>query len=297
MEGKSQESPGTGAEEPRDFRRVERAIRYLEENRRSQPELEDVAGEVGLSKHHFHRLFRRWAGTTPKRFLQHLTVERARALLQESRSVLDAAFAAGLSSGSRLHDHFVTVEAVTPGEVRARGRSLEIRVGVHASPFGDAFLAATDRGICHLAFLPSRGDDTRASAQSAARRELEDRWPRARIRSAPQRTEGLVREVFEGVGRDRPLTHLHLQGTNFQLQVWRGLLRIPPGSVASYGHLAELVGRPGAARAVAGAVAANPVAYLIPCHRVIRADGELGGYRWGASRKRAMLARELSGPE
>lgn len=297
MEGRLQEPSGTRREEPLDFRRVERAIRYLEENRGAQPELADVAGEVGLSKHHFHRLFRRWAGTTPKRFLEHLTVERARALLQESRSVLDAAFASGLSSGSRLHDHFVAVEAVTPGEVRARGRSLEIGVGEHPTPFGDAFLAATDRGICHLAFLPSGDDETRASARSAARRELEDRWPRARICSAPQRTEELVREVFDGVGKDGPLTHLHLKGTNFQLQVWRGLLRIPPGSVASYGHLAGLVGRPGAARAVAGAVAANPLAYLIPCHRVIRADGELGGYRWGASRKQAMLGRELVGPE
>lgn len=277
-----------------DYRRVERAIRYLEDHRSEQPELQALADHVGLSKHHFHRVFRRWAGTTPKRFLQHLTVERARDLLRDSESVLEAAFAAGLSGGSRLHDHFVTVEGVTPGQVRDGGASLEIRAGIHPSPFGDVLLASTDRGICFLAFLPGPKEGTRRDRELEARRELARRWPEARIVSRLEETAALARKAFAvSTTGDRALPHLHLRGTNFQIQVWRGLLRIPGGSVASYGKLAELVGRSGAARAVARAVSSNPVGYLIPCHRVIRSDGRVGGYRWGEARKRAILTREL----
>lgn len=294
----SDPDPRDGAVDQRalDYRRVERAIRYLEDHGREQPELRAVASHVGLSRHHFHRLFRRWAGTTPKRFLQHLTVQRARDLLLESESVLEAAFVAGLSGGSRLHDHFVTVEGVTPGQVRSRGASLEIRFGIHPSPFGDVFLASTDRGICLLHFLPGPGEEIREARELEARGDLAERWPEARIVRDPEETARVARKIFsEPATRDRELPHLHLRGTNFQLQVWRGLLRIPPGTVASYGKLADLVGRSGATRAVARAVSANPIGYLIPCHRVIRADGEIGGYRWSPSRKRAILARELDG--
>ena len=277
-----------------DYRRVERAIRFLEERRDDQPELRDVAEHVGLSKYHFHRLFRRWAGTTPKRFLEHLTVEHARALLRDSEPVLRAAHRSGLSGGSRLHDHFVRVEAATPGQVRRGGAGLRIRTGVHPSPFGEAFLAATDRGICFLAFLPDSGTAERAETEEEAREDLRRRWPEARVAADPDATAPLARRAFRILDEeptDDPLP-LHLRGTNFQLQVWRALLRIPPGRVASYGTLAELVGRPGAARAVGGAVGANPVAFLIPCHRVIRAGGNAGSYRWGADRKRALLGWE-----
>ncbi|MFP3948326.1 MAG: methylated-DNA--[protein]-cysteine S-methyltransferase [Gemmatimonadota bacterium] len=281
-----------------DYRRVERAIRFLDRHRESQPELGAVADHVGLSKYHFHRLFSRWVGTTPKRFLQHLTVERARGLLRDSESVLDAAFRSGLSGGSRLHDHFVTVESVTPGQVRSRGAGLTIHTGVHPSPFGEAFVAATDRGICFLAFLPAEGDRGRGEAERSVRQELTDLWPEAALVGAPEATGAFARRAFdvdvedrEG-GADAPIS-LHLRGTNFQIQVWRALLRIPPGHVTSYGRLAQLLKRAGSARAVGGAVARNPVAYLIPCHRVIRESGEVGGYRWGEERKRLMLGREV----
>lgn len=302
-----------------DYRRVKRAIQYLEEHRTDQPQLDDVAAHVGLSKHHFHRLFLRWAGTTPKRFLEHLTVEHARALLKESRPVLDAAYRSGLSGGGRLHDHFVRVEAVTPGEVKRGGAGLRIRTGVHPTPFGPALLAATDRGICYLSFLPDATATTREApgfeerggsddqpgsggvagrAAETALSELGERWPEARIEEDPETTGELARRAFSvldegaGDGETGHFLHLHLRGTNFQLQVWRALLRIPPGRVTTYGTLAERVGRPGAARAVGGAVGANPVSFLIPCHRVIRTDGRIGGYRWGTLRKRAILAWE-----
>lgn len=279
-----------------DYRRVERAIRFLERNRAAQPELQAVADHVGLSKYHFHRLFQRWAGTTPKRFLQHLTVEHARSLLEDSEPVLHAAYRSGLSGGGRLHDHFVRIEAATPGDVRRGGAGLRIRTGVHPSPFGEALLAATDRGICFLAFLPDPGTAERAASEEEARAALKRRWPDAETVQEPELTEALARRAFRVLEEDastEPLV-LHLRGTNFQLQVWRALLRIPPGRLASYGALAELVGRPGAARAVGGAVGANPVSFLIPCHRVIRSGGDIGSYRWGASRKRAMLGWEAA---
>ncbi len=274
-----------------DYRRVEKAIRYLEANRADQPGLEELAEHVGVSPSHLHRTFQRWAGVTPKRFLQALTVEHARRALERSRSVLDAAYDAGLSGGGRLHDHFVSVEAVTPGEAKEGGRGLEIRTGVHASPYGPAFVAATDRGICFLAFLESGADDDEAAG------ELRSLWPEARIVEDPSATASLARRAFAPLRDeelDAPLP-LHLKGTNFQVQVWRALLRIPEGEVVSYGRLAEAVGRPGAARAVGSAVGANPVSWLIPCHRVIRSVGELGDYRWGPTRKRAMLGREMAG--
>ena len=272
-----------------DYERVERALRYLLENHRDQPQLDAVATAAGLSPHHFQRLFKRWAGVSPKRFLQFLTVEHAKQRLEESRSVLDATFDAGLSSPARLHDHFVSVEAVTPGEYKQRGEGLAIRHGVHRSPFGEVFLAVTDRGICTLSFLCGGKDDA-----ERMRADLHRRWPEAAFSTRPSETRSWVERVFATAPeRGRPVPLL-VRGTNFQVQVWKALLRIPPGHVTSYERVARAVGRPQAYRAVGTAVGLNPVAYLIPCHRVIRGLGVLGNYRWGEARKQALLGWEAA---
>lgn len=271
-----------------DYQRVGRAIRFLEEHRAEQPSLDELAAVMGLSPHHCHRLFSRWVGTTPKRFLQALTAEHAKRALAESRSVLDAAFDAGLSSPGRLHDLMVTLEAVSPGEYMAAGAGLEMRWGVHPTPFGEAFLAVTGRGICALEFLAGRAPEEVAAELAAA-------WPAAAVHSDPAVTGLVVERVFPA-GRFRPEGPFHLlvRGTNFQVRVWQALLRVPPGAVISYGDLARRLGKAGAARAVGGAVGANPISYLIPCHRVVREATGLGEYRWGAERKHALLAWEAA---
>lgn len=269
-----------------DYVRVEKAIHYLEENFRRQPQLEEVARAAGLSEYHFQRLFRRWVGVSPKRFLQVLTAEHARGLLRGQRSVLDAAYEVGLSGGGRLHDLMVAVDAVTPGEVRRLGSGLVVRHGVHPTPFGDALVAVTDRGICGLDFLQEGGEP-------AALEELRACWPQATLCEDPETTAPLAERVFHGATPGARLP-LFLGGTNFQVKVWEALLRIPAGFVVSYGEVAELAGVPGAMRAVGTAVGRNPVAYLIPCHRVIRKSGALGEYRWGTTRKRALLGWEAA---
>lgn len=279
-----------------DYERVEAAIRFLAERRLEQPTLDEVAAHLGLSPFHAQRLFRRWAGISPKRFLQVLTVEHAKELLASSQSVLETAFATGLSGPGRLHDHFVALEALTPGEHKEGGAGVEIAYGVHPSPFGDALIAVSPRGVCRLVFLDSSG--TAVEREVA---ELVKEWPRAAIVHDPASTAAAAARIFsalrpgEGLPAGEPIG-LAVRGTNLQVQVWKALLRIPPGAVVSYGGLAHAIGRPRAARAVAGAVAANPVGYLIPCHRVLRASGEIGGYRWGEARKRAMLAWESAVP-
>lgn len=271
---------------PGDYERVEAAIRFIDAHAMEQPSLAEMAAAVGLSEHHFHRLFREWAGITPKRFLQLLTLEHAKRKLADSRSVLEASFRTGLSGPSRLHDLFVTMEGVTPGEHRAGGAGVEIRWGVAPTPFGTAVIASTDRGVCHLAF----SDDDAASRGTPP--DLTRRWPAARLRRDDGTAVAIAERIF---GNDS--IPLHVDGTNFQVQVWQALVRIPAGTVASYSDVARGIGRPEAVRAVAGAVAANEVAWLIPCHRVIRKLGETGGYRWGPARKRAMLAWEAAGSE
>lgn len=270
-----------------DYERIRAAIRFIDDHAREQPSLEQVAARVGLSPFHFQRLFRRWAGTSPKRFLEYLTAARARRLLEGSASVLDAALEVGLSGPGRLHDHFVSLEAVTPGEVRSRGAGLTIRYGVHPSPFGDMLLACTPRGICFLAFV----------TESSAQAELDEfcrRWAGAKLVHDVEGTALLASRVFDGP-RDRgERLLLAVRGTNFQINVWRALLRIPPGTVCTYQAVAEAAGHPGAVRAAANAVAANPVAFLIPCHRVLRSTGQIGDYRWGAERKRVMLGWEAA---
>jgi AraC family transcriptional regulator of adaptative response/methylated-DNA-[protein]-cysteine methyltransferase len=274
------------SQEAADYQRVEQVIRYLEGRFQEQPSLEEMAEHVHLSPYHFQRLFKRWAGISPTQFMHYLTVAYAKERLREAASVLEATLEAGVSSPGRLHDLFVTHEAVTPGEYKRQGAGLEMAYGVHDTPFGPALLATTQRGINALRFVDENGEE-------AAVDSLADDWPGARLREDRGETGPLVARIFGGAddAGARPF-HLLLRGTNFQVQVWRALLAIPPGAMVSYGAVAGHVGRPTASRAVANAVASNPVAYLIPCHRVIRASGAVHGYRWGPARKRAMLGWE-----
>lgn len=269
-----------------DAERVADAIRYLEAHYRRQPSLADVAKVVGVSPHHFQRVFRRLVGVSPKRFMQHLTLEHTRDALREGHSVLAASLDAGLSGPGRLHDLFVTFEAMTPGEFKAAGHGLDVTYGTVTSPFGDAVIAETGRGICGLAFA---GPGDHGSVLDALRAQ----WPRAEVREDQDRAAATGAKVFN-TGRAPERLLLDLRGSNFQIKVWDALLRIPTGALASYGDVAEAIGQPTAHRAVASAVARNPVSFLIPCHRVIRRSGALGEYRWGADRKRAIVAWEAA---
>ena len=271
-----------------DYDRIELAIQYLDERSREQPSLADVAAYVGLSESHFQRLFTRWAGISPKRFLQFQTVAHARALLAESRSLLDATYEAGLSSAGRLHDLFVTIDAVTPGEFKRAGDGLTIQWGAHETPFGECVIGVTARGICGLNF--ATGDD----GLDGARERLADYWEGARLVENPRATEPLVDRVFGAAGSSSAPLAVLVKGTNLQLKVWEALLRIPLGEVATYEQVAAAAGAPRAVRAVGSAVGQNPVSYLIPCHRVIRKTGAFGNYGGGIVRKRAMLAWEFA---
>ncbi|MSR64563.1 MAG: methylated-DNA--[protein]-cysteine S-methyltransferase [Verrucomicrobiae bacterium] len=269
-----------------DYDRVERAIAYLESHHLDQPDLTTVARHVHLSEYHFQRLFSRWAGISPKRFLQCLTVEHAKHRLAESKALLDVTLESGLSSPGRLHDLFVAVEAMTPGEFKEEGAGLQIRYGLHPSPFGTCLVAMTDRGVCSLAFVDRGGE-------SDAIDELRTSWAGARLSEQPRETGPVAASIFNDLNRGRRSElGLLLKGTNFQVKVWKALLRISPGAVVSYETLARWTCGSRAARAVANAVGANPIAYLIPCHRVIRRTGVVTGYRWGSERKRAILAWE-----
>jgi AraC family transcriptional regulator of adaptative response/methylated-DNA-[protein]-cysteine methyltransferase len=273
-----------------DYQRIEEAIRYLSDNFRQQPSLAQVAARVGLSEYHFQRLFRRWAGVSPKRFLQFLTAEHARGVLQASGSVLEAAWESGLSGGGRLHDLTVALHAATPGEIKSRGAGLTIRYGFHPTPFGEALIAATTRGICALAFVQGSREEALATVRP--------QWDNADFVRDQQATAALAERIFSR--REQQIgvpPALHVQGTNFQIKVWQALLCLPAGSATTYGDIAAAIGAPGAARAVGSAVGQNPVAWLIPCHRVIRKTGVLGGYRWGAVRKQAMLGWEAAQEE
>ena len=265
-----------------DYLRIEQAITYLENNFKDQPSLEEVAANIGLSEFHFQRLFTRWAGVSPKRFLQFLTKEGAKDLLNRSENLLDTTHQVGLSSLGRLHDLFVTTEAVSPGEYKSRGEGITIRYGLHASLFGKCLVAVTDRGICHLGFVETSEGD--------AIDNLVADWQNARMIEDHKSTASLIEPIFDANSRGR--LNIHLRGTNFQLKVWEALLKIPTGAVTTYEGLAERIGQPTASRAVGAAVGHNPIAMLIPCHRVIRKVGEFGNYRYGAARKKALLAYE-----
>jgi len=271
-----------------DFETVENAIKYLEGNFQDQPSLEQVARHVNMSPYHLQRLFRRWVGISPKRFLQFLTIDYAKNLLDESRSILDAAYASGLSSPSRMHDLFVNVDAITPGEFRKQGAGLQIWYGIHPCPFGDCLLAVTERGICDLSFITEAGWEGCVT-------DLHQRWSLAELSESPKTTQPFFDQAFSPVPHNgkRSVT-LFLQGTNFQIKVWEALMRIPPGFACSYEDVARYIGKPSAARAVGNAVGGNPISYIIPCHRVIRKMGLAGNYRWSPTRKKAMLGWEAA---
>ena len=283
-------TPQDVAQNARDYLRIEAAILYLEEHFREQPALDEVAAAAGLGPHHFQRLFRRWAGISPKRFGQFLTLDYARAQLDASASILDAAYDAGLSGPSRLHDLFVTYEAMSPGAFKRGGAGVDIAWGVHPSPFGPCFVGRTERGICALGFADGDADGD----IQAVRAEFERRWPAARFHEDAHATAPVAARIFQTRSAGGDAVRLAVCGTNFQLKVWEALLRIPPGRITSYQALARALGLPRSARAVGGAVAANPVSYLIPCHRVIRRTGRLSNYEWGPARKRAMLGWEAA---
>ena len=270
-----------------DYLRIEQAILYLENHYKHQPELGEVAANLGLSEYHFQRLFTRWAGVSPKRFLQFLTKEGAKDLLSRSENLLDTTHQVGLSSLGRLHDLFVTAEAVTPGEYKSRGAGVTIRYAIHPTPFGKCLIATTERGICHLSFVQTSEGD--------AIDDFVEDWKHATMIEDHRSTVPLIEPIFDlrYSHRGKPL-NVHLRGTNFQLKVWEALLQIPAGEVTTYAGIASRIGNPNATRAVGTAVGHNPIAVLIPCHRVIRKVGEFGNYRYGALRKKALLAREFA---
>jgi len=270
-----------------DYDRITDAITFICNSIDRQPTLDEIAAHLHLSPFHFQRLFCRWVGVTPKRFLQTLTVERAKQLLTESKSLLDVSNSLGLSSGSRLYDHFVHLEAVTPGEYKKHGEGLTIDYAIHNTPFGNIFIAITCRGICKLSFLDygNVGDYLVA---------LKEKWPLATLRENYKTTQDVVDAMFGKTQKlDRPLS-LYVTGTNFQINVWKALLLIPPGEVVSYTQVAKAIGHPRSARAVGTAIGANPTAFIIPCHRVIQQSGNLGGYHWGETRLHAIHAWETA---
>ena len=274
----------------RDYDRIAQALEYVAQHASEQPDLADIASEVGLSEYHFQRLFSRWVGISPKKFLQYLTLSRAKQSLSDSASVLDATFDAGLSSPSRLHDLFVRCEAVTPGEYKRRGQDLTIQYGFHPTPFGECLLMLTERGICGVSFIVEGDREGGLTHQLIG-------WEKAQAVSDQDGTRHAVEQIFAPPSRlpapgTSPL-RLLLRGTPFQVKVWEALLRVPAGSLTTYESLARLSGYRGdAARAVGQAVAHNLIAYLIPCHRIIHKTGVIGSYRWGPTRKRALIGWE-----
>jgi len=273
----------TDGEWRRQYDAVAQAIAFIRANAARQPSLAEIAAAAQLSEFHLQRLFSAWAGLSPKRFLQYLTKEHAREALRSSVGVLDAALDAGLSGPGRLHDLMVSCEALTPGEIRAQGAGVELHHGYAATPLGEALFGWTARGVCHLAFC-----DADRAAQLDTLQRL---WPAADFLRDDAAAAALAARVFPAAPAPGKL-HLLLRGTNFQIKVWEALLKIPPASLLSYGQLAAHLGRPQAARAVGSAVAANNIAWLIPCHRVIREDGSNSNYRWGVERKLALRAWE-----
>ena len=264
----------------RDFARMTRAIEFIEREFERQPKLAEIARQVGLSEFHFNRLFRRWTGLTPKQYLAEVTARAAAAALRDEPSVMEAAHAVGLSGGGRLHDLTVTLEAMTPGEIRAQGEGVILRHGIADTPFGTAFLAETPRGLCRLAFVEPGEEREELAA-------LRQQFGRAKFVRDDARAAALVAMIWGGAKTKLPLA---VSGTNFQVQVWRALLELEPGATVTYSALARRLGKSKGARAVGNAVGANPVAWVIPCHRVLRAGGKLGGYRWGTARKQ-MICR------
>jgi len=269
-----------------DYAVVRRAIAYISEHWRAQPEIDEIAAAVGTTTADLHHLFRRWAGLTPKAFLQAITLDNARRLLRSSASVLDAAYEVGLSGPGRLHDLFVTHEAMSPGEWKSGGEGLSVAYGFHPSPFGSALVMTTERGLAGLAFADPGEED-------AALDDMRGRWPKARYGEDKERASAIARRIFDPTlwRPERPL-RVVLIGTDFEVRVWETLLGIPMGRATTYSAIAAKLGKPTAARAVGAAVGKNPVSFVVPCHRVMGKSGDLTGYHWGITRKRAMLGWE-----
>ncbi len=269
----------------RHYHTIEKALCYLHQHRQSQPSLAELAAHCHLSEFHFQRLFTDWAGVSPKRFLQCLNRDYARACLLQGDAVTCTSDKTGLSSSGRLHDLFVTLEAITPGNIKSGGEGITFITGIHPSPFGDVFIALTERGIHQLAFT----DQQHHSLQA-----LQAQWPQATFVKDPSITQSSIEQIFHPSKQKRQALTLWIKGSNFQFKVWEALLTIPQGKLNSYSGIARHIQQPQAARAVGSAVAKNPIAYLIPCHRVIKNLGVLGHYRWGEIRKQAIVGRELS---
>lgn len=267
-----------------DYQRIEKAIHYLITHFKEQPNLEAIAAEVGLSPYHFQRLFTQWAGTSPKQFLHYISLDYARKLLKDSHSLFDTAYLTGLSSTSRLHDLFVHIEAMTPAEYQRGGDSLAIEYSFSATPFGTVIVASTQRGICHMAFI---------SNDELAVHDLKLRFPKAHHTLQFNNLHQQALSFFDNP-KDNCKLQLHLKGTPFQLKVWEALLKIPTGQLTTYGSISSSIQQPKASRAVGTAIGQNPVAFIIPCHRVIQASGLMGGYMWGTTRKTAIIGWEGS---
>ncbi len=268
----------------RDYDVVRRVIEHISENYQDQPSLETLSDLVGLSPFHLQKLFTRWAGLSPKGFLQCVTLDHARRLLEGGDSILDVSYDLGLSGPGRLHDLMVNAEAMSPGSYKSKGDGLTIYYGFHDSPFGIALVMATDRGLSGLAFADADGEE-------AAFADMARRWPQANFVAAPDKTAPFLTKVFAGKDTDQPL-RVVLIGTDFEVRVWDALLSIPLGTATTYSSLADRIGKPKAARAVGAAVGRNPISFVVPCHRVIGKSGGLTGYHWGITRKRAILGWE-----
>lgn len=268
-----------------DYQRVAKAIHYIKEHSDDQPELDEIAKAVHLSPYHFHRIFKDWAGVTPKSFLQYISLSNAKKLLQDNQSIERATFLTGLSSTSRLHDLFVNIEGMTPGEFKNGGKGLKIRYQFAESPFGNLLIASTGKGICNLIFVDS---------EKKGLNELKQNWYKAALEESKDEHITSAQKVFTGDWENPDKIKLHIRGTDFQLKVWEALLKIPAGKLATYSGIAGRIGNPKASRAVGTALANNPVAYLIPCHRVIKKAGGIGEYRWGSTRKTAIIGWEVA---
>ena len=267
-----------------DYERIKKAIEFIRSNFQQQPDLDAVAKEVYLSPFHFQRLFKDWAGVSPKKFLQYISLQHAKKLLHQ-HTVSDTAFETGLSGSSRLHDLFISIEGMTPGEYKNGGEQLKINYSFAETPFGNIIVASTPKGICHLAF---------ADDEKEALKQLQLQFPKAKFRQVVDTIQQNALFIFTQDWRDLSKIKLHLKGTPFQIKVWEALLKIPMGDVSTYSGIANTINNPNASRAVGTAIGDNPVAFLIPCHRVIRSTGDFGQYHWGSIRKTAMIGWEAA---
>jgi AraC family transcriptional regulator of adaptative response/methylated-DNA-[protein]-cysteine methyltransferase len=267
-----------------DYERIKKAIEFIHANFQQQPDLDEVAKEVYLSPFHFQRLFKDWAGVSPKKFLQYISLQHAKKLLQQ-HTVSDTAFETGLSGSSRLHDLFISIEGMTPGEYKNGGEQLQINYSFAETPFGNIIVASTAKGICHLAF---------ADDEKEALNQLQLQFPKAQFRQVVDTIQQNALFIFTQDWKDLSKIKLHLKGTAFQIKVWEALLKIPMGDVSTYSGIANSINNPNASRAVGTAIGDNPVAFLIPCHRVIRSTGDFGQYHWGSTRKTAMIGWEAA---